>query len=65
MKEYQFIKINLKGIKGVSTKPAEDYKEIINKYAKDGWELVQIFSPSGSLYGSASYYEIIFSRDIK
>ncbi|PZX02408.1 uncharacterized protein DUF4177 [Psychrobacillus insolitus] len=63
MKEYQFKKIDYSGIKGLKSKPKEDYQEIIHNYAKEGWELVQIFTPGTSTYGSASYMEIIFSRN--
>jgi len=63
MKEYKFEKIGLSGIKGVSSKPKQDYQEVIRANAEEGWELVQIFSPGTSAYGSASYIEIIFTRD--
>lgn len=63
MKEYTFEKISLKGIPGLKQK-SEDYHEIIHRYAKEGWELVQIFSPPTSLYGGASFMELIFSRSI-
>lgn len=63
MKEYTFEKISLKGIPGLKQKP-EDYHETIRQYAKEGWELVQIFSPPTSLYGGASFIELIFSRNM-
>ncbi|MCY7825153.1 DUF4177 domain-containing protein [Bacillus spizizenii] len=64
MKEYRFIKVSLKGVKGLKSQPLEDYKEIINEHAKAGWEFIQIFSPGNSLYGSSSYFEIIMGRDV-
>ena len=39
-----------------------DYKKIINEHAREGWRLVQIFSPGTGPYGSASYFEIIFEK---
>lgn len=63
MKEYTFKKISLKGIPGLRQK-AEDYHEIIHQYAREGWELVQIFSPPTSVYGGASFVELIFTRNI-
>lgn len=63
MKQYMFEKIQLKGVPGLKQK-AENYHEIIHQYAKEGWELVQIFSPPTSLYGGASYMELIFSKNV-
>lgn len=64
MYEYKFIKVDLKfGWKG--SKPAEDYQEIVEEYAREGWRLVQIFAPPISGYGAASFYEIILERENK
>jgi len=65
MKEYTFKKIELKGLKGFLSTPKENYHEIIHEYAAKGWELVQIFSPANSMYGSTSYIELIFTRNIE
>ncbi|WP_078551599.1 DUF4177 domain-containing protein [Bacillus alkalicellulosilyticus] len=65
MKEYKFEKITLTGIKGIVSKPSVDYHEVIHEHAKEGWELVQVFAPGTASYGSASYIEIIFSRDVE
>jgi hypothetical protein len=64
MYEYKFVKIEFKRISG---KPSEDYREVILKYAKEGWRFVQIFSPdfATSGIGVGSYYELIFERFIK
>lgn len=64
MKEYKFEKVKVKGMPGIYQKVA-DYKEVIHERAKEGWELVQIFTPPTSLYGAAGFIEIIFSRDTK
>ncbi|MEC1180837.1 DUF4177 domain-containing protein [Metasolibacillus meyeri] len=61
MKEYAFEKIGLKGIPGFYQK-VDDYHEVIHRYAMEGWELLQIFSPPTSLYGSAAFIELIFTR---
>jgi hypothetical protein len=61
MKEYRFEKLELKSF---SREPKEDYHEMICEAAKDGWELVQIFAPGTSSYGAASFFEIIFARDV-
>lgn len=63
MKEYKFEKITLKGLPGMHQKIG-DYHETIQKNAREGWELVQVFTPPTSLYGGAAYAEIIFSKDV-
>ena len=62
MKEYKFIRVKLKGVKGIRSTPIEDYQKIIIEQATNGWELVQIFSPSTSLYGSTAFFDIILTR---
>lgn len=63
MYEYKFEKIGLKS--GFLTKkPKEDYHGIIEKHAREGWRLVQIFAPGISGYGTAAHYEIIFEREL-
>ncbi len=61
MYEYKFIEITLK-TRLTGTKPVEDYHEIIDHHAKEGWKLVQIFAPAIKGYGAAEYYEIILER---
>ena len=63
LKTYKFECIELKGVRGTAVQPKEDYREIIESHAKDGWELVQIFGPTFGTYGKAAYIDIIFSRD--
>ena len=59
MYEYKFVNIDLSSF---GRKPKEDHHEVIKKYAKEGWRLVQIFAPATSGYGCANHYEIIFER---
>lgn len=61
MYEYKFVKVSLK-TSFTGTKPIEDYHEIIEHHAKEGWRLVQIFAPGIKAYGAAGFYEIIFER---
>lgn len=63
MYDYKFIKLNMSW--GFSREPKEDYHEIINKQGKDGWRLVQIFSPAIGGYGRSTFYELIFEKEIK
>lgn len=64
MYEYKFIKIEFKRLSG---KPKEDYQEVINEQAKEGWRFVQIFSPelASSGVGIASHFELIFERKVQ
>jgi len=64
MFEYKFAKIEFKKISGKSN---EDYREVINSHAEQGWRFIQIFSPDFATSGVAvgSYYELIFERPIK
>jgi len=57
--EYEFIYVDLKWI---SKEPKQDYHQIINDHAKQGWRLVQIFAPGISGFGEAAYLELIFER---
>jgi len=59
MYEYKFVKIELSAF---GRTPKEDHQEVIKKHAKEGWRLVQIFTPATSGYGSANHYEIIFEK---
>jgi len=61
MYEYKYVKISLGGI--FTSKPNQDYKQVIALHAKDGWRFVQIFAPATSGYGSASYFELIFEKE--
>lgn len=63
MYKYEFVRIELKS--GFRKKePVEDYQEIISSYAKNGWKFKQIFAPSTSGYGSSTYFELIFEKEI-
>lgn len=59
MYEYKFIKVELSNW---TSKPQDDYQDIIIDHAKQGWRFVQIFAPSTRGYGSAAYFELIFER---
>ena len=61
MYEYKFVKIALRAGFN-SQKPREDYHQVIEEYAKEGWHLVQIFAPPTESFGSSPYFELIFER---
>lgn len=62
--EYKFVKIEVRvqAFKGVL--PKENYHQIIEDHARDGWRLVQIFAPPIKGYGWADFYELIFEREV-
>lgn len=62
MYEYKFVKLGVKGF--FISKPEKDYHAIIEEYAKDGWRLVQILAPPIGSYGIATYFELIFEKQI-
>ena len=59
--EYKFVKIELKAGFWTNT-PKQEYREIIERHASEGWRLVQIFAPGTTGYGVAAYFELIFER---
>jgi hypothetical protein len=62
MYEYKFERIDTKLF---SSAPARDYHEIVERRAREGWRLVQIFAPSAILPGGAAgYYELIFEKEV-
>ena len=58
--EYEIIRIEKKGV--LNPKLEEDYREIIKNKAREGWRLVQIFSPPLEGYGTIKFVDIIFER---
>ena len=59
MYEYKFVK---QGLGFFSGSPKQDYHDIIEQHARQGWRLVQIFAPGTGVYGSAKFFEMIFER---
>ena len=63
MYQYEYVRIELKS-GFLKKKPKKDYQEVINNYAKKGWKFKQIFAPAIFGYGSATYFELIFEKEI-
>lgn len=61
MYEYKFVKVKLSGFK---LEAVEDYEVMVNNYAKEGWRLIQVLTPSTTGYGIAGYYEFVFERQV-
>jgi hypothetical protein len=66
MYEYRFVRVSLdRGL--LETRPDMDYRRIEDNQAREGWRLVQIFSPSVTAHfgaGYDSYFELIFEREV-
>lgn len=62
MYEYKFERISLTFPSMGDSKPKENYQDIIQEHAKEGWKFIQIFAPSMRSSGTAAYFEIIFER---
>ena len=66
MYEYKFVRVSLdRGV--LETRPDTDYRRMVEKWAGEGWRLVQIFSPSVTAHlgaGYDSYFELIFEREV-
>lgn len=63
MYKYEFVKIKVKS-GFLKVKPEKDYQEIINSYAEKGWKFKQVFAPGLSGYGTSSYFELIFEKEV-
>lgn len=61
--EYKFVRLG-EGWLGVKREARESYQEIVERHARDGWRLVQVFAPGTGAYGTARYYEIILEREV-
>ncbi len=63
MYKYEFVKVPMKqGF--IKSRPSKDHRDIIRSYAEKGWRFKQVFAPAMSGYGSASYFELIFEKEI-
>jgi len=63
MYKYEFVKIPMKA-GFMKTSPSRNYHEIIESYAKNGWRFKQVFAPAMKGYGSVSYFELIFEKEV-
>ena len=60
--EYKFVRIG-EGFMTARKEARRTYQEVVQKHARDGWRLVQIFAPGIGGYGAAKYYELILERE--
>ncbi|MCQ4922472.1 DUF4177 domain-containing protein [Tissierella carlieri] len=59
MYEYKYVKATLGGLF-----IAANHHEIIDKYSKEGWRLVQVLPIEYNGHGKPTDFEIIFERSI-
>lgn len=45
-------------------KPEQNYEDVINKYTQEGWRFIQVFAPPIFGSGAATFYDLIFEREI-
>jgi hypothetical protein len=67
--EYLFVRLEqssamLTGSGVPSAAARESYQDVVHDHAKQGWRLVQIFAPGLAAYGMASYFELIFEKEV-
>jgi len=62
--EYKFVRLG-EGIMTARKAARNHYQEEIEKYARHGCRLVQIFAPGVGGYGAAKYYELILERQLR
>ena len=51
--EYQFVRLG-EGVFGVKKWAKEDYPDVVQKYAEEGWRLIQIFRRERAATGRQS-----------
>lgn len=61
--EYKFVRLG-EGWLSVKGDAKQGYHEAIQKHARDGWRLVQVFAPGTGGYGAAKYFELILEREV-
>jgi len=64
--EYEFVRLRLRKhwLFGVTHEMPSQYQEQIHQHAREGWRLVQIFSPPLGFYGTAVFFELVFEREV-
>ena len=60
--EYKFVRFG-EGILS-ARREAHNYQEYVHRSAREGWRLVQIFTPGFGAYGSPKYVELVLEREI-
>lgn len=59
--EYKFVRMG-EGWLGIRKRALDEYPQVVEEHARDGWRLVQVFTPGTGAYGMTKYLELIFER---
>jgi len=62
--EYKFVRFG-EGYMMVRKAARKGYIQEVEKYAAEGWRLVQIFAPGTGGYGAAKYFELVLEREVR
>ena len=60
--EYKFVRLG-EGLIWFRSYALGEYRHVIQEHAREGWRLVQVFSPSMGLWGVSKFIELIFERE--
>ena len=58
--EYKFVRLTW----GWFSRRKTNYREKVDEYAREGWRLVQVFSPGIGIYGTSRFFELILEREV-
>lgn len=61
--EYKFVRLG-EGWLGARREARDTYQDVVQQHAREGWRLVQIFTPGIGAYGAAKYFELVLEREI-
>lgn len=61
--EYKIERVG-KGLLGIKGRALDNYKDTIDRYARDGWRLAEILVAGTGAYGMTRFIDIIFEREV-
>lgn len=61
--EYKIERVG-KGLFAIRGHALNNYKDIIDRYARDGWRLAEILAAGTGFYGMTRFIDIIFEREV-
>jgi len=61
--EYKFVRLG-EGWLSIRKEAKQEYQRVVHQHAAEGWRLVQVFAPSIGAYGSSTFFELIFERQL-
>lgn len=61
--EYKIERLG-RGILWIKNDALENYKDVIDKYARDGWRLAEILAVGTGPYGTTKFIDLVFEREV-